>query len=203
MKEKEEYTRNLTEIYKLYIQLFRTRATVDRVAQRATGPQDNQARHQQFLKDLHEYVVEPCWNPQPLLVNSTERTAWGAWLSDKMMQWMRAVRWPTQPDQHTHQELGVTWVELSLSFAFWIGMYIPVKRKDSKGVDRLLTPTSYQTAKAMNMKLSEQAHSFSIWYKQIMDLHDHVQWPSLERGLVRSLYVLGSGHFSSGFLWKP
>lgn len=203
MDAKTTHTQHLIQLYKLYLQLFRQRAQVDRIAQRATVPQDNSSRHQQFVSELKDYAVDPPWSPPDLHVNNVDKTAWGPWLSGQLLQWMQAVKWPQRAEQHTHQQLGITWLELSLSFAHWIGMYIPVKRIDAKGIERLVTPNSYHMAKSMGMKLSEHAHSFSIWFRQFTDLHDQYQWPDVPRGMARSLYVLGSGHFTSGFLWRP
>ena len=129
------------------------------------------------------------------------KVAWGPLIANALKQWMSEVSWPAQkaiPDDY-----GVTWVELSLSFAFYIGMPLPIKRADNNGVEHLIIMTTSAEVEAYNLRLSEHANAFSILWRQMCDLQDTGFGPPIDRGLVRALYVQGATFQSYGFLWRP
>ena len=80
---------------------------------------------------------------------------------------------------------------------------MPLRREGREG-KQLLVPFANETALgAYQGKLSELAQTFAILCKQITELQDKEFLPPVEKGLVRSLYKLGSNIFSSGFKWRP
>ena len=129
------------------------------------------------------------------------KVAWGPVIANALKQWMAEVSWPSQkaiPDDY-----GVTWVELSLSFAFYIGMPLPIKRADGKGNEHLTIMTTSAEVEAFDLRLSEHANAFSLLWRQMCDLQDTGFGPPIDRGLVRALYVQGASFQSYGFQWRP
>lgn len=117
---------------------------------------------------------------------------------------MEHLRWPTAPDQHQLQSLGVSWVELVVSFMLFTGTYFPVKRKDSKGQEHLHVMPTEAVAHAYAARLGEMSKTFSLFVRQTQDLCSGQLLPEpLERALIRSLFAQGSDIYSQGFVWRP
>lgn len=112
------------------------------------------------------------------------------------------MKWPNQGDLHQLQEDGVTWIELVLSFMISQRVLLPIKRKGQGGHEQLVAFSSVAELAAYEIKLSDLAQTFAILCKQMHDLMDAPFLPPWDRGLVRSLYKLGSTIFSSGFRWR-
>ena len=152
---------------------------------------------------LAAYQVDNPYQPKPARTSKFEASAFGPTLTQAALTWMEQVRWPSQPDMHELQPLGVSWIELALSFMLSTSCWIPVKRQDERGDEALLVPRDTQDVQAHNVKLSELSQSFSYLLKQTLELTDAVPWPDPPKGMVRSLYVLGASVFSQGFTQRP
>ena len=135
--------------------------------------------------------------------NQYADSSFGPTLTHLVYTWMTQVKWPQADNLHPLQSLGVTWIELALSFVFSTSCWIPVKRLDDRGDEALLVPRSLADARAHAIKLSEISLSLSNMVKQTLELTDAQPWPDQSKGLVRSLYVLGARVFSQGFTSRP
>lgn len=148
--------------------------------------------------------IPQAWTREPLMVNSMHLSAWGPTMAKAMLKWMDQVKWPPAANEAPEfSNIGITWIELVLSFCFEIGMYFPVKRQGPNGKERLVVMPDYATAAGFQVSLSDLAHWFSIFYKQVEQLTIGNLWPSYDRGLVSSAYHLGSHCYSYGFLVRP
>ena len=77
------------------------------------------------------------------------------------------------------------------------------KRRDQRGVWRVVHIDNYSKATLYQVKFSEQAKMLSQWIDQVGDLIDSRVLPDIPRGLVRSLYMVVSGIQSSGVKRRP
>lgn len=196
------------QLYQLYN--FHLEAFAHRAALQAQASQDetHEAEDAQRLKKdictlCASYATTHVFEqPQPGHTMLQE-SAWGPTLARAMLQWMQEFSWPTQPDQHELQRAGLTWYEMVVSFMLYTNMYFPLRSTGESGTEILLVLESDAEVEAYNLKFSDYANTFAIFYKQVVDLLQHRIWPTVERGLVRSMYLQGASIFTSGFFWRP
>ena len=74
---------------------------------------------------------------------------------------------------------------------------------DRRGKEIVVPFKSRQEVEAYNVKFSEFANTFSIYYMQFTGLLSDEIWPGYERKLVKSLYVQGAQMYTSGFTQRP
>eukprot|EP00438_Fugacium_kawagutii_P035317 Skav206907 [mRNA] locus=scaffold808:181434:185012:+ [translate_table: standard] len=189
---------HLEQYYRMLLAMFKHRAILDAEDKPEVNRAVVERVHEAYVQDLIGYTIPDPWHPPPIQYNDIQYTSWGPTLSQQLATWMNQVKWPSQQADTGHQTLGVTWVELALSFILTIGTLIPVKRKGSQDKEYLMACDSPAHAHALNVKLSEQADTMQKWVVQLLSLQYPQQWPELDRGLVRSLYTLGAHHQSSG-----
>ena len=113
------------------------------------------------------------------------------------------VKWPHPDAALPFQKLGVTWIELSLSYILHTQLWIPVKRPDLNQDDRLFQPSSLEDIRANNVHLTEVSEMFCSVIKNAENLSDAKPWPTMQKKPVNSLYVLGAKIFSQGFIHRP
>jgi hypothetical protein len=156
-----------------------------------------------IFEQFSNYNVELPWIMPTSQMKELRQCAWGNTIANKVMEWAMQLKWPQQENLHPLQDDGVTWIELVLSFTFSQRIFLPLRREGREG-KQLLVPFANETALgAYQGKLSELAQTFAILCKQITELQEKEFLPPVEKGLVRSLYKLGSNIFSSGFKWRP
>lgn len=168
-------------------------------------------RHYDFsgpsMNDVFEqfanYEVEQTWCMPSSQMKELKQCTWGYTVATKVISWAQQLRWPDADNLHPLQADGVTWIELVLSFMISQRIFLPLKREGRAGKYILVTFENEAALAAYQGKLSELAQTFSILCKQITDLQDKAFLPPVDKGLVRSLYKLGSNIFSSGFKWRP
>jgi len=68
-----------------------------------------------------------------------ELFSWGRFLAEQMYQWMQLTIWPVEHGGGPLQkEVGVTWLELGVSFSMFIQQALPIIRQNDLGQNRLL-----------------------------------------------------------------
>ena len=90
-----------------------------------------------------------------------------------------------------------------LSCILEIRSYIPVRRPDQSGVDRVILPANHSEIDQFDVKLSEMSQMFSMLIYQIEELVAPSPWPKVTKGIVKSLYVQGAAGNSQGYLTRP
>ena len=200
----ETHRQHLQKLFSFHLQVIKRHAT--QKIHEATlvshegefsGPTSDEV-FQQFL----DYSVIHVWTPSAQQMNEFRACAWGFTIATNVLEWARLIKWPTDEGQHPLQEDGVTWIELVLSFMFTQKILLPVKRQGPGNQEHLIAFSSVAAMEAYSVRLAELANPFAILTKQVTDLCDQAFLPSIERGLVRSLYKLGSNIFSSGYKWR-
>eukprot|EP00438_Fugacium_kawagutii_P032099 Skav205702 [mRNA] locus=scaffold4631:33908:35092:- [translate_table: standard] len=195
----------LHETY-LYLLECQARRSSLETQERLQDPVEHQTtvnRRQQHIADLSGYAIPEMWPIPELRVNLTHFTAWGKTIGDSVVSWLRKLQWPTSEDQHTHQNWGVTWLELVLSWMLDTQLWLPVKRVSADGQERLVPLASAAEAQAYDVKFSELAHTMSKLVLQIETLLAPSLIPPIPRAQVKSLYYLGARYWQAGFAWRP
>ena len=153
-------------------------------------------QRQDNLVLFQSWIVESAWTPPPPRATLFSEGTWGRTLTQAVFDWAKLIRWP---DDGTPDRYGVTWMELTLSFLFHIGRWLPVKRQHG-GTECLVVLTNDNMASTF---FSEQVKTFCQLFAQTEDLSQSIWWPKYERGLVRSAYVLGAKTQPAGVRCRP
>lgn len=85
----------------------------------------------------------------------------------------------------------------------FLGCYLPLKRADQRGTEKLTPMFTHAETSAYGAKLGEMGRQFSHLMRQVEDLSVSPIMPPVPRALVKSLYDQGSNIRSSGFTWRP
>lgn len=75
---------------------------------------------------------------------------WGASLLECVLTWIHALCWAPEADAVENATIGLSWMELVLSFMFFSHSYIPVRRKNPKGESSFAWAHCSATAKAFS-----------------------------------------------------
>ena len=153
------------------------------------------------LLQLQQWTVHAPWTRPASRLDLSSFALWGPMLTRKLLQWLVQLQWPSIHD--APDEFGVTWLKLACSFWLTVGCFFPAKRRDQRGVWRVVHIDNYAKATLYQVKFSEQAKMRSQWIDQVGDLIDSRVLPDIPRGLVRSLYMVVSGIQSSGVKRRP
>ena len=164
----QNYQFRLKRMFELILAIGKRRASLNSEHKKSNNEVVGCRRSMQNL--FAQWSVEQPMDFAIPRMNLQSKVAWGRLIAEKLTQWHAQVSWPMQPS--LPDDYGVTWVELSLSFALYIGMPLPVKRIDAKGAERLTVFSSSAEVEAFDLKLSEHANTFSILWKQMGDLCD-------------------------------
>ena len=152
------------------------------------------------FQQFQTWKINDPWIAPETLQSGSRFSSWGVLLANAMQDWMRQVTWERDdsPDGY-----GVTWIELTISFAMFTGFYFPIPKEISGRQQQLIILPDLETVEQHNIRLSEMANYFSIFFGQIEKLlYPHI-WPARPRCLVRSLYLLGANCHSAGFKQRP
>ena len=77
----------------------------------------------------------------------------------RTIRWLRQFRWPDNPLGPTGRQTGICWPELALSWMLFNQCYLPLRRKDQWGQERLMQPGSFFSCKR------DGGESFRVWFK--------------------------------------
>lgn len=166
--------------------------------------------HQQqaLTHDPYRYLAD--WSPEPAWTMSEEvdrrwfhRTAWGSDFADAAIQWLQGCRWPDQTTVRSTSAVGISWLEIALGIMHYLGEYIPIRRYDHEGRLHLLRLRNQADLHLHNATLREMGENTAMLFSHLVALTTTELFPCGTRGRVKSLYLLGEGHFSQGFLLRP
>ena len=195
------YQRHLAQLFQMHLEAHKVRAIAD--SSLPTNTQPHEPRRQLPRQQLIDYTISHPFQPQPVRINKIDACAFGPALSGKVILWMEKLKWPQADNQHPQQSLGITWIELMLSCMLDIRCYIPVRRADQAGTDRVFLPASQAEIDQFDVKLSEMSQMFSMLIYQIEELIAPSPWPKVTKGIAKSLYVQGAAGNSQGYLQRP
>lgn len=190
----------LKQLFHLHLELSKTRMRLEQQRKQEDRHFRNFGNNS-TLDIFSNWTVTEVWRPQQPRLDFTGETTWGSYIAARFKEWHSKLRWPAQHDGV--DEYGVTWYELTVSFMLHLGGYLPLKTKATDGTERLTVCHNYAEAIARGLKLADFCTQFNQLYLQMADLTKPSLMPPMERGLVRSLYLLGAGFQASGFRRRP
>ena len=189
---------------------------VDLNYQRAKLEKGNQQGDQKHLdldheQTLHVEVDNPHLFPLTNREESIQWSTWGAGLAQALHTWLKGLRWPssafTEQAMNEQDSPGVSWLELLLDFQQAIQIIFPMNFAPRPQAPKLRTPTPHRDCHQADMHMTGMIRSFQAAIKQLEKILNQVLMPE-RRKVVRTLYMLGSGHQPIGLaarpvLWKP
>ena len=190
----------LEKLLRLHLHLFVARTQLaqvhhqEQLHDRRTGSQDIVALFGTWS------IATPWTIPRPH-VDCTGQSIWGSFLAIKFKEWYSQICWASS--HAGADDYGVTWYELSISFMLHLGGYLPIKMSTSDGAEQLMVCHTYADALAKGVKMADFCTNFIQMYLQMADLTKPSMMPAIDRGLVRSLYLLGAGFQASGYRKRP
>ena len=163
----------LTECYKLHLELFKARAAMAHQMTR----QDSSAIPTQ-AKTSPAAVLDAIkfWEPgdQQILhfpmedLSLFKQFSWGEILARDLYFWMQGFQWPTEPQGPFEKELGVSWLELALSFSMTTKKCLPILRKIQLGKIRLLMVEDATDVTVHSVHLADIAATMQKMWAQSM-----------------------------------
>ena len=122
------------------------------------------------------------------------------WL-DLFEQWLQTLQWDDS-GQPPFGQVGVSWLEIGLSFSRMAGAYLPIQRTDVDNNVQLIFPASddADTYEILAADLANSAMQFWNAYHSLMMGGPPVV---LSRGLQASLFLVGFRSQTSGFKPRP
>eukprot|EP00435_Cladocopium_sp_Y103_P013208 s1433_g3.t1 len=132
----------LHDVFKLHVELFKARSVAAQQMSRLEDenlPTDGRANLKPVLQAFK------LWNPEqtqqltfPQRNEWFEYFSWGSFLAEQMYLWMQTTVWPVEPGGPIQREVGVSWLELGISFSMYLQQALPILRTNAQGSTRLL-----------------------------------------------------------------
>ena len=94
-------------------------------------------------------------------------------------------------------------MEIAIGIMIQLNTYLPVKRKDVSGVDKLVFLRNLGDAQQHGVTLTELSQVGYSLVKQVCNLIPERLFPDVPTGRVKSSYMLGEGHQTMGLLLRP
>eukprot|EP00438_Fugacium_kawagutii_P029679 Skav211483 [mRNA] locus=scaffold2188:99016:102759:+ [translate_table: standard] len=128
--------------------------------------------------------------------------SWGNSFLLPFFEWMQQLRWPCDPGGPLSREIGVSWLELALSFSHHIAQLLPVIRKEANGTARIFWVKDQQDAIRHDVTLLDLASSFEMLWTQIKSYFP-THFPTVSRERVTSLQAQGFLIHTQGLGLRP
>ena len=197
----------LFEIYKLHLDLFKARS---QAAQQMSRLEDNNlpADGKADLRPIRQALSnwEPTTVQQLSFPDNTdwfEFFSWGRFLAEQMYQWMQLTIWPVEHGGPLQKEVGVTWLELGVSFSMFIQQALPIIRQNDLGQNRLLMIEDNRDLEEHSVTGTDLAATMQKMWCQCEGWIQPERRPDVTKGLTMSLYAQGFQQAASGLTPRP
>ena len=194
---------HLKSIYQFHLEAHEARARADAIQQPKSETEaralTREANRQLFVR----YAVPDPWTGATLTQHLFDHCAWGGTVAKAVHRWMVQIRWPKAANTLPHQDVGISWTELALSFMFTVNMVVPVPRPDQHNTLYLTHFSNWNEVHAFAVPFSDLVRNFSILCYQVQVLADVAIWPAIPKGMTKSLYLQGAKIQTQGFQWRP
>ena len=129
---------------------------------------------------------------------------WGTSMMLCLLDWASQLQWPGA-EQHTEvADMGVSWMELVLSFMMYSRCFLPVHRRTPPAGHCFAWARSDTEAHAFNYSWNEIATQFAAMFGQFASLCGHDVIPShAKRARICALYRQGAGSCVFGLKPRP
>lgn len=197
----------LEEVYNLHLALAKARDKMEEQLHRQEVPAVPPAAKpavDPILPKIQTWMPIDCQVLTfPDTTDSLKWFSWGDSLARSLLEWMKLLTWPTQPQGPLDKELGVSWLELGISFSMYIHKALPVLRTNADHDVRLLLIEDEQDIANYAVTHQDVAGMFQRMWAQAQALLPAAAFPSCQKGLQSSLYVQGMKAFTSGLSLRP
>eukprot|EP00438_Fugacium_kawagutii_P036292 Skav217413 [mRNA] locus=scaffold2674:357934:368154:+ [translate_table: standard] len=188
----------LAQYYSYFLELQCDRAKLKKQTHQLDTHEPQAAPQQTVCDKLCRYEVAAAW-PMPVpTVDHRRDFAWGPTWAGILVDWMGTLRWPVNPREVEHSDLGITWIELAMSLMVFAQMWLPLRRPLQHGQERLVVFDDHTHLSAYQVRFSEFADTTQQMFRQMSTLRDTLCYPEMARQLVRSTYQQGFTIHSSG-----
>jgi hypothetical protein len=116
---------------------------------------------------------------------------------------MQTTIWPTAPGGPIEREVGVSWLELGVSFSMYLQSALPILRTNSDGCVRLLFVQDQNDISEYSVTCTDVAATMQKMWCQAEGWIDVQAKPAYQKGLNMSLYSQGFGQATSGLTPRP
>eukprot|EP00438_Fugacium_kawagutii_P030218 Skav204129 [mRNA] locus=scaffold2473:102891:112311:+ [translate_table: standard] len=185
------------QYYAYFLELQRQRAQLRGLSHQHDTHRPHTQAPDTICDRLIRYMPLHCWELPTPTVDHGRDFAWGPTWSRLFLSWIEQLRWPTD-DTLELQEVGVTWIEMSMSLMLTSGMWLPLRRRAQDGKDRLVVFDTYDQLMAYDVSFAEFADTTQQMFTQMAVLRDTALHPPVQRRLVTSGYLQGFSIHSSG-----
>ena len=118
-------------------------------------------------------------------------------------RWIKALKWPSDESGPLNKDVGISWVELALSWIHTNGTYLPIVRPDASKEKYLFWPRNDTDLADHGSSYTEQGNMLQKLVENTCALIPEKVWPSQTRKKVSSIYVLGGGKYHQGLVRRP
>ena len=129
-------------------------------------------------------------------------SAWGYQVICQFVSWLACLRWPPDDRGPLNKACGISWTELGLSFAFYIGDFLPILRGTGEQ-RRVIFPGSNDSLSEWQVSTNEIGHCLKQIYDHTMSITYGFRLPDFQKSKVASLYVQGAAAFTTGWTIRP
>ena len=140
--------------------------------------------------------------PFDLAFEAWEGCCWGRDIACRVWRWISQLVWPAHIAPDDNDGVGVTWLELFVSFCLDQQVLIGVLRQ-AKQEKELLLLTSWHDVIQYQVQVETFCQSFATLVQQVAQLSNPHGWPTVPKGMVKSLYMLGARQWRHGLRVRP
>lgn len=196
----ETQKQRLAKLFDLHLDLQTARAK----AQTPDSVENNTNGNSDVANILRNFSpTQEWWFPENLTLDWLVDSAWGQQVMHSTISWLRECTWNMNPKLPDNLAPGISWSEVAVAISLKHGMWLPVKRKDSQGVERVVQPVLTGSQLTIATDLAEQTQVAHALITHLKALVPEAILPDCQQGKVRSLLYLGFHSWSTGLKIKP
>lgn len=167
----------------------------------------SQSALQSRLRKNAQWLISTEAHPLPPEPHQTVFWActWGINMARLVWQFLTTLKWPPEATSPDRTDVGISWVELAISFMLWSGQTLPVKIRIDKGWRAYpLDDPKVQMQPPAQRSLRNLAESFRWVVKHIHTFSQTKFIPTYKKQGSRSLVALGfSTDHEGGLACRP
>ena len=156
------------------------------------------------VKLLKEWRPQEVWKmPARVQLQGLRKCMWGWQTAFATYKFFQSCAWPTNTVGPENIAVGISWMEIAIGIMIHLETYLPIKRPDGTGAERLVFLTNLGDAQQHGVTLTELAQTGYSLTKQICNLIPERLFPDVPTGRVKSLYMMGESYQCMGLMLRP
>ena len=207
--ERRDEMQKLSEFYRLSLALQKYRREFKSTVPASIHPDEPHPQHRASMvaQQFASWSVPLPWSfslEEARQGAFFSHSYWGSSLLHCVLEWLHDLRWGLTCDAVPEAQVGVSWMELLLSFMFFAQSFVPVRRTGLKSENSFAWARCPTTAKAFSYTWNESATQFAHLVNQTISLCDQEVIPSyIHSSRVCALYRMGAGSCVFGWSHRP